>query len=94
LRLLFLRELEFPTLLVMWDAIFATDSREFSLADYVFVAMLICLREDILRGDNSFCMRLLMQPHFELDPSDVLKAALYLYDSAVSLNKSKYLNLK
>jgi TBC1 domain family protein 5 len=83
LRLLFLRELEFPFSLVIWDAIFATDNQEFCLVDFVFVALLSCLRDDILTMDNSSCMKFLMQPHYNLDPNDVLKTALYLQNPAV-----------
>jgi TBC1 domain family protein 5 len=66
LRLLFLRELEFPTLLVFWDAMFAIDNKELSLVNFLFVALLTCLRDEILKMDNSGCMKLLMQPHFYL----------------------------
>ena len=85
LRLLFLRELEFPCSLVIWDAIFATDNQELSLVNFIFVALLSCLRDEILRMDNSSCMKFLMQPHFNLDPNDVLKTALYLQNPAVSV---------
>jgi hypothetical protein len=81
---LFLRELEFPASLVLWDAILATDNVSLSLVDYVFVALLTCLRERILSScDNSTCMRLLMQPHFDLDVVYVLKTALYLQNPAI-----------
>ncbi len=83
LRLLFLRELEFPQCLILWDAMFATDNRQLNLVSYIFVALLVCLRDELLKMDNSNCMKLLMQPHFHLDPLDVLKTALYLQDPAV-----------
>ena len=62
---------------------FATDSQELNLVNYLFVSLLVCLRDDILSMDNSSCMKLLMQPHFYLDPLDVLKTALYLQNPAV-----------
>ena len=85
LRLLFLRELEFPACLVLWDAMFATDNVNLDLVDFLFVALLVCLRDEILKMDNSNCMKLLMQPHYHLDPLDVLRTALYLQNPAVSL---------
>jgi len=62
---------------------FATDNKELNLVSYIFVALLACLRDELLKMDNSNCMKLLMQPHFHLDPLDVLKTALYLQDPAV-----------
>ena len=85
LRLLFLRELEFPSNLIFWDAIFAVDKFEFNLANYIFVSILSYLREEILSSDNSGCMNLLMQHQFHLNPLEILKTALYYYNPAVSL---------
>lgn len=87
LRLLFLRELDFPTNLILWDAIFALDKLEFSLCYYIFVSLLTHLRDDLLRMDNSGCMHLLMQQQFHLNTLDVLKVALYYYNPAVSRKK-------
>ena len=78
-----MRELEFPSCLILWDAIFATDNKEFTLVNYIFVALLTSIREEILKMDNSSCMRLLMQPHLHLNSLDVLKTALYLQNPAV-----------
>lgn len=44
IRLLFGREFPMQDLLVLWDAIFA-DSIGFDLVDYIFVAMLLYLRD-------------------------------------------------
>jgi TBC1 domain family protein 5 len=85
LRLLFLRELDFPNCLILWDAMFATDNKEFSLANYIFVALLTSIRDDLLKLDNSSCMRLLMQPQLHINSLDVLKIALYLQNPAVSI---------
>ena len=81
---MFLRELEFPNCLILWDAIFATDNKKLSLVNYIFVSLLSCLRDDLLKMDNSSSMRLLMQPHLHLDSLDVLKTALYLENPAVN----------
>ena len=88
LRLLFLREMEFPACIVLWDALFALDNREFSLTNEIFVSLLICLRGDLLDADQSTCMHMLMQPHLTLSPLEVLKTALYLHDPGVSLFSS------
>ena len=90
LRLLFIRELEFPNCLILWDAMFATDNKEFSLANYIFVALLTSIRDDILKMDNSSCMRLLMQPQLHINSLDVLKTALYLQNPAVSFFRSNF----
>ncbi len=82
-----MRELEFPLSLVIWDAIFAIDNKDFKLVNYIFVALLFSLRDEILKSDNSSCMKLLMQPHFHLDPLNVLKTALYLYDPVSFISK-------
>lgn len=76
--MLFIRELEFPKCLILWDAIFAVDRLNLSLVEYIFVSLLTCLRDKILSSDVSNCMRLLSQPHVYLDTLDVLKRALYL----------------
>ena len=80
---MFLRELEFPSCLVLWDAIFATDNQRFSLSDYIFVALLCSLRDKLLKSDHSGCMKILMQAHYELDSVEVLRTALYLHNPAV-----------
>ncbi len=86
MRLLFTRELKFPFNLVLWDAIFAVDHQEFKLVNYIFVSLLICLRNEILKSDNSSCMGLLMQSHYQIDPLNVLAVALYLFDPVFFLH--------
>lgn len=76
---------------MLWDAIFATDYHDFSLVNYIFVALLTYLRDDILKMDNSGCLRLLMQPHYHLDVLEVLKTALYLQNPAVKLFSNNFL---
>jgi len=83
LRLLFVRELEFPKCLILWDAIFAVDRNTFALADFIFVSLLMGLREQILKSDHSNCMKLLMQQHLHLTTLDVLQRALYLYNPEI-----------
>lgn len=104
LRLLFLRELEFPPCLILWvafcilfyflnclhwvflfnkDAIFAIDKNNFSLADFIFISLLMSLREKIIFTDHSNCMKLLMQQDLRIDCLNILKRALYLQNPEV-----------
>lgn len=65
LRLLFGREFHLQDLLVLWDAIFAY-GRSLALADYIAVAMLIYIREQLLQMDEVTAMkRLLKYPPVE-----------------------------
>lgn len=83
LRLLFLRELEFPSVLILWDAIFALDKQRFDLVDCLFISILIYLKEHLLATDISGCLQLLMQQQLHLDPRGVLKKALLYYIPSV-----------
>ncbi|XP_005105675.1 TBC1 domain family member 5 isoform X2 [Aplysia californica] len=60
LRLLFGREFPMQDLLMLWDAIFA-DGIGFDLVDYVFVAMLLYLRDILLSCDYATCLTALMK---------------------------------
>jgi len=65
LRLLFGREFHLQDLLVLWDAIFAY-GRSLALADYIAVAMLIYIRQQLLDMDEVTAMkRLLKYPPVE-----------------------------
>lgn len=84
LRLLFLRELDFPSVLILWDAIFAVDRHEFNLVNFIFVSILSHLRSSLIHNDNSGCLQLLMKPLFHLNCLEVLSTALYYFNPAVS----------
>ncbi len=90
LRLLFLRELEFPPCLILWDAIFAIDRNTFNLADFIFISLLMSLRDRIIFTDNSNCLRLLMQQDLRIDCLNILKKALYLQNPEVVLYLKKF----
>ncbi|XP_064471818.1 TBC1 domain family member 5-like isoform X2 [Ornithodoros turicata] len=60
LRLLFGREFGLPDLLIIWDAIFA-ESLAFCLVDFIFIAMLICIRDKLLNADYTQCLSCLMK---------------------------------
>ncbi len=66
------------------DAIFAIDKNNFSLADFIFISLLMSLREKIIYSDNSNCMKLLMQQDLRIDCLNLLKRALYLQNPEVN----------
>jgi TBC1 domain family protein 5 len=59
-RLLLSREFHLEDVLVLWDAVFA-ESSDFGLVDYIIVAMLVYIREDVLGRDYSSCLRRLFK---------------------------------
>nr|XP_054927542.1 TBC1 domain family member 5-like isoform X1 [Dermacentor andersoni] len=80
LRLLFGREFILPELLILWDAIFA-DSLAFNLVDYIFVAMLICIRKPLLNSDYAKCLSFLMKYPAGRNVTYILQLALHLKDA-------------
>ncbi|BFZ22195.1 hypothetical protein BsWGS_25234 [Bradybaena similaris] len=60
LRLLFGREFPMQDLLMLWDAIFG-DGIGFDLVDYIFVAMLMYIRDVLLTSDYATCLTVLMK---------------------------------
>lgn len=83
LRLLFLRELDFPSVLILWDAIFALDKNRFGLVDYIFISILIHLKDTLLANDISGCLQILMQQQLHLDSHRVLRKALLYFIPSV-----------
>ncbi|XP_074652500.1 TBC1 domain family member 5-like isoform X5 [Tubulanus polymorphus] len=79
LRLLFGREFPMQDLLVIWDAIFA-DGISFDLVDYIFVAMLLYIRDILLSSDYPTCLGVLMRYPPVGDVHYLIDRALYLRD--------------
>lgn len=79
LRLLFGREFPLHSVLCLWDTIFA-DSISLDLADYIFAAMLVAIRDRLLSSDNSQCLSLLMRYPEDVDVFYVVKLALHFRD--------------
>nr|XP_009861344.1 TBC1 domain family member 5-like [Ciona intestinalis] len=78
-RLLFGREFDLQDLLVLWDTMFA-DSSALDLVDYIFVALMVNIREQLLAADYCTCMRILMKyPPIE-DIFDIVHLAIYYRD--------------
>ncbi|KAI5944903.1 TBC1 domain family member 5 [Manis javanica] len=78
-RLLFGREFPLQDLLVVWDALFA-DGPSLSLVDYVFIAMLLYIRDALISSNYQTCLGLLM--HYPLigDVHSLILKALFLRD--------------
>ncbi|XP_075900007.1 TBC1 domain family member 5 [Nelusetta ayraudi] len=78
-RLLFGREFPLQDLLVVWDALFA-DSITLDLVDYVFVAMLLYIRDALIASNFQTCLGLLMHYPPLGDIHSLLQKALFLRD--------------
>lgn len=83
-RLLFGREFRLPELLVLWDGLFAEDP-SLRIVDYVCVAMMMRIRNQLLTSDDSDCLHLLMRyntvPATAQDIAGILSNAVYLRDN-------------
>uniref|UniRef100_A0A665WG02 TBC1 domain family member 5 n=1 Tax=Echeneis naucrates TaxID=173247 RepID=A0A665WG02_ECHNA len=78
-RLLFGREFPLQDLLVVWDALFA-DSITLDLVDYIFVAMLLYIRDALTASNFQTCLGLLMHYPPIGDINALLQKALFLRD--------------
>ncbi|XP_060761002.1 TBC1 domain family member 5 isoform X3 [Neoarius graeffei] len=78
-RLLFGREFPLQDLLVVWDALLA-DSITLDLVDYVFVAMLLYIRDALIASSFQTCLGLLMHYPPIGDIHALLQKALFLRD--------------
>nr|XP_031532910.1 TBC1 domain family member 5 [Vicugna pacos] len=78
-RLLFGREFPLQDLLVVWDALFA-DGLSLGLVDYIFIAMLLYIRDALISSNYQTCLGLLM--HYPLigDVHSLILKALFLRD--------------
>lgn len=78
LRLLFSREFPFEDVLVLWDILFAAD-KTLTIADHVCCAMVMRVRESILKHDYNHALTSLMSyPQPKTAPSSFLQDALHL----------------
>ncbi|XP_019364227.1 PREDICTED: TBC1 domain family member 5 isoform X3 [Gavialis gangeticus] len=78
-RLLFGREFPLQDLLVVWDALFA-DSISLDLVDYIFVAMLLYIRDALISSNYQTCLGLLMHYPPIGDVHSLILRALFLRD--------------
>ncbi|CAG2201321.1 TBC1D5 [Mytilus edulis] len=79
IRLLFGREFPMQDLLVLWDALFA-DGIGFDLVDFIFVAMLLYIRDLLLASDYPQCLNCLMRYPPVGDVHYLIEKARYLRD--------------
>ncbi|ORX98101.1 RabGAP/TBC [Basidiobolus meristosporus CBS 931.73] len=79
LRLLFGREFPLEELPRLWDGIFA-DGADLGLVDYICVAMLLYIREDLLAADYAMCLHRIMKFPSVADLTIFIKQALHLRD--------------
>ncbi|XP_029445130.1 TBC1 domain family member 5 isoform X2 [Rhinatrema bivittatum] len=77
IRLLFGREFPLQDLLVIWDALFA-DSITLDLVDYIFVAMLLYIRDALISSNYQTCLGLLMHYPSIGDVYSLILKALFL----------------
>ncbi|XP_025411517.1 uncharacterized protein LOC112684297 isoform X2 [Sipha flava] len=93
LRLLFGGEFSLMDLLVLWDTIFAKSPENFAIVNDIFVAMLVLLRAQLLKNDNTNCLHYLMRyPH--VDVMTVIEYALHMSDPKKHLLPSVINSLK
>ncbi|XP_012587604.1 PREDICTED: TBC1 domain family member 5 isoform X2 [Condylura cristata] len=78
-RLLFGREFPLQDLLVVWDALFA-DGLSLSLVDYIFIAMLLYIRDALISSNYQTCLGLLMHYPNIGDVHSLILKALFLRD--------------
>ncbi|GCB67594.1 hypothetical protein scyTo_0008085 [Scyliorhinus torazame] len=78
-RLLFGREFPLQDLLVIWDTLFA-DSVTLDLVDYVFVAMLLYIRDVLIASNYQTCLGLLLHYPSVEDVHSLIQKALFLRD--------------
>ncbi|XP_054547136.1 TBC1 domain family member 5 isoform X2 [Talpa occidentalis] len=78
-RLLFGREFPLQDLLVVWDALFA-DGLSLSLVDYIFIAMLLYIRDALISSNYQTCLGLLMHYPIIGDVHSLILKALFLRD--------------
>ncbi|GAB6028536.1 TBC1 domain, member 5 [Chamberlinius hualienensis] len=77
LRLLFGREFPIQDLLVIWDAVIV-DNRDFQLIEYLFISMLISIRNKLLCDDYATCLSYLMRFPPASDVHFIIDMALHL----------------
>lgn len=77
LRLLFIREFHLHDLLFLWDVILS-DRPTLNLVDYVFLALLIQIRDLLLHSDYSAALQYLMRYPPIADIHTFVKLVLHL----------------
>ncbi|PKK67028.1 RabGAP/TBC [Rhizophagus irregularis] len=79
IRLLFGREFPLNKVLILWDGIFAEDPA-LRIVEYVCVAMMLLIRNELLDSDYTECLSMLMRYPPTSDTEVLIKQAIYLRD--------------
>mmetsp|Transcript_5352 Transcript_5352/g.7575 ORF Transcript_5352/g.7575 Transcript_5352/m.7575 type:complete len:903 (+) Transcript_5352:437-3145(+) len=79
------REFLLPDTIRLWDSMFASTHKD-NFLRYVCVTMVMIVRDELLRGDFSTCLRLLQQyPPTNIDDLLESSRALWIYESQITL---------
>lgn len=79
------REFLLPDTIRLWDSMFASTHKD-NFLRYVCVTMVMLIREDLLKGDFSSCLRLLQSyPPTNLDALLESSRSLWIYESQITL---------
>lgn len=79
------REFLLPDTIRLWDSMFASTHQD-NFLRYVCVTMVMLIRDDLLKGDFSSCLRLLQSyPPTNLDALLESSRALWIYESQITL---------
>jgi hypothetical protein len=79
------REFLLPDTIRLWDSMFASTHKE-NFLRYVCVTMVMMVREELLKGDFSTCLRLLQSyPSTNIDQLLESSRALWIYESQITL---------
>lgn len=76
IRILFAREFRMPSVWTLWDAIFTLTPDDFSLDNYVCLAMLEEVRDDICVEDTAGILKLLKNSFEDYPIRDIIDKAL------------------
>ncbi|KAM3579718.1 hypothetical protein VKS41_007802 [Umbelopsis sp. WA50703] len=76
IRLLFGRELDIDSLLLLWDAIFAEDP-SLNIVEYISLVFLIRIRDKLVEGEYADCLSLLMRYPPISDPAVCVEQAKF-----------------
>jgi len=79
------REFTLPDTIRLWDSMFASTHKE-NFLRYVCVTMVMMIRDQLLEGDFSICLRLLQSyPPTNVDRMLESSRALWIYESQITL---------
>lgn len=79
------REFLLPDTIRLWDSMFASTHKD-NFLRYVCVTMVMMIRNDLLKGDFSSCLRLLQSyPPTNLDTLLESSRSLWIYESQITL---------